>query len=237
MIRGRGLLANALSCIDSDKYLFYVNGISNSVMDRIPEDNFEAGEIMEISKIMDNKIFVYFSTSQVNLKVNYSRPYVQHKYKMECLIKKVFSNYTIVRTSNLVGHNPWNKHTLFNFLYNSLKAGTEIHIVESAKRNVLDVDHFIELLNYYLNHFPQKNTTIDIVNPISYKMGEIITEFELVFSKAFIRSHLEETIAYFKAPAHLSLSLVNNCNVNLDDYLARILRKYYTPIVIKANYC
>ena len=90
MIRGRGLLANALSFIDSNKYLFYVNGICNAVMDRIPEDNFEAREIMEISKIMDNKIFVYFSTFQANLKVNYSKPYVQHKYKMECLIKKLF---------------------------------------------------------------------------------------------------------------------------------------------------
>src|ERR1051325_4378492 len=122
MIIGRGLMAKALAGIDDDKYLFYVNGISNSVIEKITEDNFEASEITEIAQNIGNKIFVYFSTALVNVQENYARPYVLHKYKMECLTKELFSTYTIVRTSNLVGHNPWNKHTLFNFLFNSLEA-------------------------------------------------------------------------------------------------------------------
>lgn len=233
MIKGRGLLAKSLSGIDSSKYLFYVNGISNSVMHEIPKNNFEAVEIKEISKYIGNKIFVYFSTSQVNAKQNYSRPYVQHKYKMECLTKELFLNYVIVRTSNLVGHNPWNNHTLFNYLYYSLKEEKEINVIESIIRNILDVDHFIQLFDYYLNNYPQQNDTINIINPVSFNMAEILTAFEISFSKTFIKNHLEDSFAYFKAPVILSLDLVNKCNINLDNYLAKVLEKYYPKIINK----
>ena len=116
MIIGRGLLANALANIDNEKSIFYVNGISNSVISSIPENNFEAEEINEIAKNNQAKIFIYFSTIQVNLEENFDRPYVQHKIRIERQIDKLFPNYTIIRTSNLVGNNSWNKHTLFNFL-------------------------------------------------------------------------------------------------------------------------
>jgi dTDP-4-dehydrorhamnose reductase len=232
MIRGRGLLAKALTGIDSDKYFFYVNGISNSVVTFITEDNFEASELAEISKSVGNKIFVYFSTSQVNVKENYVRSYVQHKYKMECRTKELFPNYLIVRTSNLVGNNPWNTHTLFNFLYNSLKERTEIYVTESVIRNILDIDDFIKLFEYYLTHFPHENTTVDIVNPISYNMAEILYEFERIFSTKFIKRPSEDNIAYFQAPVEFSLSLSKKCNISLDNYLPVILKKYYPAISV-----
>ena len=233
MIKGRGLLANAFGLIDSDKYFFYVNGISNSVIDEISENNFEACEIKEIAKDIGNKIFVYVSTIQVNAKENYKRPYVKHKFKMECLTKELFLNYIIVRTSNLVGNNPWNKHTLFNYLYNSLTAGTEIKVIESMMRNILDTDHFIDLFNYYLHHLHQKNDIVDIINPVSYNMTEILNAFETVFSKKFNKDQSEDNIAYFKAPVTLSLALVKKCNIDLDNYLSDVLHKYYLPIVKK----
>jgi hypothetical protein len=137
MIIGRGLMAKALAGIDNDKYLFYVNGISNSVIERIEENNFEASEMKKIAQNIGNKTFVYFSTALVNIPGNYKQPYVLHKHTMECLTKELFSSYAIVGASNLVGHNPWNRHTLFNFLYNSLKEGIEINLIEPAIRNVL----------------------------------------------------------------------------------------------------
>ena len=112
MIIGRGLLANVLKEIDKDSYLFYANGISNSVLENIFKNNFEIKEIEDIAKRNEKKTFVYFSTSQVNAPQNHQRAYVKHKIFVEELIKKSFSNYLIVRTTNLVGNNPWNTHTL-----------------------------------------------------------------------------------------------------------------------------
>lgn len=232
MIKGRGLLAEALSGIDSDKYFFYANGISNSVIDEIPRDNFERFEIEQTAKDIIDKTFVYISTIQVNAKENYTRPYVRHKSQMESLVQESFENYIVVRTSNLVGRNPWNTHTLFNYLYNSLKDGTEINVVESAIRNILDTDHFIELFDYYLCHLHRLNNVINIVNPVSYTMSEILKAFETIFSKSFIANHSEDNIAHFEAPAALSVSLVKSCNINFENYLASVLEKYYAPITL-----
>lgn len=227
MIIGRGLLGKALMKIDNDKYLFYVNGISNSVMEEIPDDNFEAQQIKEIAENIGDKTFIYLSTSQVNRKENFCRPYVLHKYKMEVLAANLFPNYIIVRTSNLVGNNPWNKHTLFNYLYNSLHEENEIHVNESIVRNILDVDHFVLLFESYLNNFLVKNCTIDLVNPVSFNMGEILNAFETTFSKKFSRNHLDDHFAYFGAPCILSSKLVEHCKISLNKYLLTLLNKYY----------
>jgi dTDP-4-dehydrorhamnose reductase len=72
----------------------------------IPENNFETQELIAMANDIGDKTLVYFSTIQVNATENYSRPYVQHKIKMERLISNSFSNYIIIRTSNLVGNNP-----------------------------------------------------------------------------------------------------------------------------------
>lgn len=227
MIIGRGLLGKALINIDSEKYLFYVNGISNSVMEEIPDDNFEVQQIKEISEKIGDKTFIYLSTSQVNRKENFCRPYVLHKYKMENLTAKLFPNYIIVRTSNLVGNSPWNKHTLFNYLFNSLNEGNEIYVNELIIRNVLDVDHFVLLFEYYLNHFFTKNCIIDLVNPVSFNMREILSAFEATFSKKFARNQLDDHFAYFGAPCNLSLILVEQCTIPLENYLLNLLKKYY----------
>ena len=231
MIKGRGLLAQALYKIDRDDFAFYVNGISNSVMADIPENNFEVLELTEMAKDIGDKLLIYFSTIQVNATENYSRPYVQHKIKMERLISNSFSNYIIIRTSNLVGNNSWNTNTLFNFLYHSLQAQSEISVIESAIRNVLDVDHFIQLLDYYLEHFTEKNTTRNIVNPVSFNMAEIVREFENVFSLKFKKTNSPVSIAYFEAPCEFSLSLMQSCNISLDNYLHNVIAKYYPPIL------
>lgn len=227
MIQGRGLLAKALNGTDSQKYMFYVNGISNSVMEAIPENNYESQEIKKLAWEIENKTFVYFSTIQVNSEQNYSRPYVAHKYKMECLIKDLFPDYAIVRVSNLVGHNPWNENTLFNYLYNALRAGTEVHVIENVLRNVLDVEDFVTLCNCYLANFHTHSTTINIVNPVNYTMQEILSTFEKIFQKMFNKINGDINVAIFKSPCEFSSSLVNLCNINLEDYLPKMIKKYY----------
>jgi dTDP-4-dehydrorhamnose reductase len=229
MIVGRGLLGKALVNIDSDKYLYYVNGISNSGLAIIPDDNFESKEIEQIANTISDLTFIYFSTSQVNSVVNHTRPYVKHKYGVECMIAEKFPKYLIVRTSNLVGDNPWNNTTLFNYLYNSLQAKKEITVDESVIRNVLDIDHLITFLRFYLDTMYEENATIDLVNPMSYTMAEMLKEFEIYFSDKFIKRYsAQNSFARFEASTLLSEFLVNECSINLDNYVSSLLKKYYT---------
>jgi nucleoside-diphosphate-sugar epimerase len=227
MIIGRGLLAMALREIERDDLTFYANGISNSVLEEIPRNNIELIEINEIANNNQDRTFVYFSTSQVNSVFNHSRAYVQHKLLAEELVKSHFEKYLVVRTSNLVGHNPWNTHTLFNYLSNALKADERITINPLVIRNFLDANHFTILLRTYLQNY-STNKIIEIVNPVSYTMDEIIREFEKFFCKRFLveRSAVND-FAVFDLNTGLSLELFAQFDIGTENYIPGLLKKYY----------
>jgi hypothetical protein len=232
MIIGRGLLATSLKEIDKDNVVFYANGVSDSTIENIADGNFEAEEIKCIAEQKAAKTFIYFSTIQVNAAENFERPYVIHKIKMEELVKCLFPDYLIIRTSNIIGNNPWNTHTLFNYLYNSLKEERKINVVDSASRNILDVDHFIKLVDHYLIHYKKESATLNIVNSLSYRMCEIVSEFEKIFETKFIKDNAGIKIAKFEAPCLFSAKLIRECGIELDNYLPQVIEKYY-PIFKK----
>jgi dTDP-4-dehydrorhamnose reductase len=146
---------------------------------------------------------------------------------MEELVKNLFPDNVIIRTSNIIGNNPWNTHTLFNYLYNSLKAQKKISVVDSASRNVLDVDHFIKLTQRYLTHYRKEPSVVNIVNSLSYQMFEIISEFEKIFETQFLKDQSQIPIAKFEAPCLFSAELIQKCGIELDYYLPDVIRKYY----------
>ncbi|HEY5367875.1 MAG TPA: hypothetical protein VIJ75_02695 [Hanamia sp.] len=229
MIIGRGLLGNSLLEIDDDKYLFYANGISNSVLHQIPRNNFEINEIEEIARQNNGKTFIYFSTSQVNSQLNHHRAYVKHKLFVEELITKKFPDYLIVRTTNLVGHNPWNTHTLFNYLYNAITVNEQINVNPVLIRNFLDARHFATLLKVYLEN-GGRNKMVEIINPASYSMQQIVNEFEHFFSKRFNLQKVNEVndFALFELDASLTLKLMKECGLSFDDHIQSLLKKYYS---------
>jgi dTDP-4-dehydrorhamnose reductase len=231
MVAGRGLLGKALKEIDREDIIFYANGVSDSTIESIADGYFEENEITAFAKETSAKTFVYFSTIQVNAAENLQRPYVIHKIKMEELVKRLFPDYLIIRTSNIIGRNLWNRHTLFNFLYSSLKEEKRIPIVDSALRNILDVDHFMRLVDHYIIHYKKEPATLNIVNSLSYSMFEIIREFETIFQRKFIRSEAEIKIAKFEAPCLFSAKLIEESGIELNNYLADVIKKYYPPFI------
>lgn len=228
MIIGRGLLARAVTEIDAKDFIFYANGISNSVLHEISPNNFELNEIKEIAHKGQKAVFVYFSTCQVNSVLNYSRPYVEHKISIEEYIRKHFHKYLIVRTSNLVGHNPWNLHTLFNYLDRAISVQEPITINPDLQRNFLDVEHFVKFLEVYLQVY-NCNETVEIVNPISYIMNEIVKEFEKHFSKRFVIKKIDNVtnFAVFELNIELSMKLAAECNICMKEYISYLLKKYH----------
>lgn len=227
MITGRGLLATSLREIDRDELVFYANGVSDSTIESIADGNSEAKEIAGIAEQKKAKTFIYFSTIQVNASENFERPYVIHKIKMEELVKRLFADHVIIRTSNIIGNNPWNTHTLFNYLYKSLKEQRKINILESASRNILDVEHFVNLVNHYLVHYKKEGVTVNIVNSLSYQMFEILSEFEKIFETKFMKDHETIKVAKFEAPCVFSAQLIKECGIELYNYLSMVIKKYY----------
>jgi hypothetical protein len=229
LIFGRGLVANAVKAINSNGLIFYANGISNSVLNQIDKNNFEIKELEEIATEHPDQLLVYFSTCQVNSPINHSRPYVRHKLFVEEFIANHFAHYLIVRTSNLVGYNPWNFHTLFNYLHHALAVNQPILVNPFLIRNFLDVDHFVLLLEAYLNHY-EKNKVVQIVNPESYPMQQVIDQFEKFFCKKFVLTTINEgnDFAFFDLNTELSVELMGKSTVHFKDHITELLKKYYS---------
>jgi hypothetical protein len=127
MIVGRGDIASALN--DRDGAIFFVSGVSNSSETR--ESEFMR-EIELLNKQDRTKCLFYFSSISVDdLDKVGNNKYLQHKLRMELLVKSNFENYNILRIGNISwGNNP---NTFLNYIRNKIKNGEPVQIKDEYK--------------------------------------------------------------------------------------------------------
>lgn len=125
MIVGRGDIASVLN--DRDGAIFFVSGVSNSNETR--ESEFMR-EIELLDKQDKTKCLFYLSSIAVD-DMSKNSQYLQHKRKMELLIKSNFENYNIIRIGNITwGNNP---NTFINYIKNKIKNGEYVEIKDEYK--------------------------------------------------------------------------------------------------------
>lgn len=157
MIVGNGDIASVLT--DREDRLYFVSGVSNSQETRRSEYEREKNLLLAQDKY---RHIVYVST----LAVFYTDTlYVQHKLRMERLIKKHFKHYTIIRIGNIDwGDNP-------NTLINYLRAHPEAEI-RDVYRYVVSKEEFL----YWVNLIPEWPCEMNIVGR-RLKVKEIVDEY------------------------------------------------------------
>jgi hypothetical protein len=138
MIVGRGDIASALN--DREGAIFFVSGVSNSNETR--ESEFMR-EIELLDKQDRTKCIFYFSSISVDdLDKVANNKYLQHKRRMELLIKSNFENYNIIRIGNITwGNNP---NTFINYIKNKKKKGEPVQIKDEYKY-IIDKDQLVLL--------------------------------------------------------------------------------------------
>jgi hypothetical protein len=125
MIIGKGDIASVLN--DRDGVIFFVSGVSNSNETR--ESEFMR-EIELLDKQDKNKCIFYFSSITLD-DMSKNSQYLQHKRRMELLIKSNFQNYNIIRIGNITwGSNP---NTFINYIKNKIKNGEPVEIKDEYK--------------------------------------------------------------------------------------------------------
>lgn len=137
---GSGDIASAI--IDSEDFLFFASGVSNSREKRESEYKREKDLLMSQNRLSH---VVYFSS----LCVFYSNSrYAKHKREMENLVKKFFATWTILRLGNIT----WgtNQHTLINHLKKQKKNGKKL-IIKDTYRYICDKEEF----NHWLSMIPK----------------------------------------------------------------------------------
>lgn len=162
MIIGNGDIASVIP--DREDRLFFASGVSNSQETRRSEYEREKKLLLQQDK---HRHIVYFSS----LAIFYSDVlYVQHKKRMENLIKKRFKHWTIVRIGNITwGMNP---HTIINFFKEKI-ARKESFEIRDKYRYIIDQEEFL----HWISLIPDWNCEFNITGR-RMKISEIVKEIK-----------------------------------------------------------
>jgi nucleoside-diphosphate-sugar epimerase len=229
MVTGTGLIAKRFSGYAADdRFLIFASGVSNSKTSDTSAFERESVLLHEQLAFHPMKKLVYFSTCSINDPVENSGSYVRHKLQMEEYIARNAANYTIFRISNLAG-NTSNSNTVLNFFVNAIKAGRHFELWQNATRNIIDIDDAYLLMDHILQHDLYNRRIINIANPVSFAVPEIVQAIEKMLQAKASYTAVERGVP-FSISLDEALPLANQLGIRFDDdYLSKLLRKYYRP--------
>lgn len=227
MIIGSGMLARVFGEADLDpsEVLIFASGVSNSQCEDRREFERERNLLSQwLSDSMTLKCFVYFSTCSVNDQESLRTPYVQHKLQMEQLVR-AYRGHLILRLPQVAGRTP-NPHTLLNYLYARIARGERFSLWLRARRNVIDCDD-VRTLGVALINNGVHGDTIAIANTRDYAMIEIVETLERVCRGHAVYDAVDRGGACDIDVSRILPLLRDSGIVFGDDYLQRVLGKYY----------
>ena len=220
---GKGFIAKNFRKIQIPKeYIIYAAGVSNSKLKNKKKYKFEVNVFKKfLKKVSQDKTIIYISTLSVNNKELKNDLYVQNKLIIENLVKKNLISFIILRLPQIVGKNK-NKNTLTNSIYNLISKNKEIKLWKGSIRNIIDIDDLKLIIEKYLNNKPLKNSIINIYNPTSIKIENLVNIFEKILIKI----------------SKITISTQRNKNINyrLLNKVSCLKKKYYKSLLIKNYY-
>ena len=230
-IFGNGFIAQNLKKMRlSQQFIFYAAGVSNSNLKQNKVYQREIKQFKKIKKtISPKKIFVYISSLSVENKDLKKDSYVRNKIIIEKIIKDDVKKYIIIRLPQIVGKNH-NKFTITNFIYNTIKKGGKFNLWKNSKRNLLDIDDVVKIIKSYLLNSPKINSTINIFNPKSISVKDILKIFSKILAKKVIYKELKKenkniNLKSFHKNTLLPMKYFKG--INNKSYIEKILMKYY----------
>ena len=225
MIVGSGMLANAFHPFQDDLhgYLIFASGVSNSGETRNTE--FEREHELLKSHVSSNIPIIYFSTCSIYDSNSMNSDYVQHKLRMENLVKSS-SGFYIFRLPQVVGKTI-NPYTLVNYLYNKIINDDVFELWDESTRNLIDVDDVAIFVNYFIHHEIGLNTITNIACPFSVSVKYIVNCLEKTLGHQ-ARYNIVESKSDYKINTELVSSYSERVGAIFDDtYIDKIMSKYY----------
>ena len=232
MIIGSGFIArnfeNYSDVLKKLNICLYAAGISNSQTQDKKLLEREKNRFIDFFKKFDQKKkLVYISTCSISDPSRNQNLYVLNKLYIEDLVKKNVKNFLIVRLPEVVGKNE-NKFTLINFLNNKIKKEEKFEIWSNAKRNVIDIEDVVPLVINLMENKNLTNAIINIANPKSYFVNEIVRNFEKLSNKKANYNLVNKGQRDWDLDTAKTLEMSKKIKVNFNEnYLYKILKKYY----------
>lgn len=228
MLTGSGLLAQAFASAFSQRedVHIYAAGVSNSSCVNPHEFARERERLTEaLQQAKTVNAFVYFGTCSVADPEAQHTPYVQHKLVMEQLVS-THPRHLILRLPQVAGKTP-NPHTLLNFLYARIVRSEAFQLWSKAERNIIDVDDVVAIANQLIANDTLRKVTLNIANPVSYPIANIIGAMEQAVGKRAVFEVSQRGSGY-PIDIRAILPALDAAGVKFDDgYLKRVINKYY----------
>lgn len=224
MVIGSGLLANIFSeYYNDDNVLFFASGVSNSKETIKSEFNRESMLLSDSIHAYPDKTFIYFSTCSVyDDSVNKS-PYVQHKLKIEQVVKEKCSRYYIFRLPQVVGYA--NNNTLINYIMRSLVNNERMYVNKYSTRNLIGADDVFLIVSHILNGCHFINETVNVATPYNTTVVEIINILERITCMS-----LTYDVINVGQRVIINIDKLKSLNADFDifdsDYLENLLQKF-----------
>ena len=173
-----------------------------------------------------NKI-MYISTADVSNNLKNRTKYVKNKIKIEKIIKKNFNHFIILRIPQLIGKSS-NKNTLINFFYNKIKEKKKIIVFKNVKRNILDIDDVIKMIQVIIMNKKVNKKIITLSNKNFIKPIEIIKILEKRLKKNANYILIKTKKQNWKLNFNQNIVYFKNAKINFSkDYLVKAVKKYY----------
>lgn len=227
MIIGSGLIADAFKrhAARLDATCIYAAGVSNSLCLDEEEFSRERGRLEAAMSGNRQRLVVYFSTCSVDDPWSQNSRYVAHKREMEALVR-THASFLIVRLPQVAGRTP-NPHTLLNHLYARIRRSERFDLWHRASRNIIGVDDVANIVVDLLLNEKLRSETLNVANPKSSSMMEIVRAFEQVTGRRAIYNLVDRGGAYPIDVARTEDS-IRRCDIRFDDtYVLRTLTKVY----------
>lgn len=228
MIVGSGLIANAFSkqFANHPAYWIYAAGVSNSQCvdaDSFARERLQLTDALQSSQSAD--AFIYFSTCSVYDPLALHSAYVQHKLEMERLVLS-HARYLIARLPQVAGRTN-NPNTLLNHLYSKICNDDHITSWRHASRNIIDVDDVALILTEILSDPSARQLLVNIANPRSCTVMEIISAMEHAIGKRALTSEKDAGSRYEIDTTYIS-PIAKKLGIAFGhDYLVTVINKYY----------
>jgi nucleoside-diphosphate-sugar epimerase len=227
MLIGNGLMAQAFyRYMNDDNVLIFASGVSSSKFCTVYDCSREEALLRKsLDKCGDKILFVYFSSCSIASSNLSSDTYHTHKKKMEEIIQMNTKMYAIFRLPNVVGC-VGNLDTLFYYLVNKVKRQEMFGLWSGAKRNIIDIDDVVKIVNYIIDHNIFINEITNVANLNDVTVDEVVYE---------IAKHLGVGVKYSKivyddnyvidtTKVH---SIIDRLGLNFNaNYLERVVKKY-----------
>lgn len=227
MVIGSGLIGNAFLSISAalKDICIFASGVSNSNCTNVAEFKREEDLLLKSLINFENKLFLYFSTCSIYGSENHQSQYIRHKLLMESHVK-LHKNFLIIRLPQIAGKTD-NQNTLLNFLANKIQSNQSFEIWVNAYRNIIDISDVVKIVEKMIEDKTFRNNIVNIANPISHKVTDVVQELENVLGSKATFKALQKG-EYVHIDLSLTEKYINSAHIEFSsNYLSEIIKKYF----------